>query len=306
MKEFGKKRKPRLPEEQRLLRDKTDVANTEPSSGHEFLRAVLDRLQQTQGNAYVQRLVSGLHREEHLDPAAQSESGPLLGSTLTGVHLHTDAAAAAEAERLGARAFTRGEDIYFNAGEYAPATTDGQKLLAHELAHVLQQSRGGPASSSDAIEKEAENAETCLAAGKAINIEHSAGSGVHKKEKKEEPSVARHPVEIVPVPPNGVISAAGHFSVAYSFGTGDPIVLTLQVPSGVSVAATPFADIEPGEYRVNDSGAGGARSVTIVASPHHSPARLQVAFVHGSSTYLVVFQFLKASHPPAHSGGGKH
>jgi hypothetical protein len=41
-----------------------------------------------------------------------------------------------------ARAYTVGADVVFGAGEYAPATTEGRRLLAHELAHVVQQSRG--------------------------------------------------------------------------------------------------------------------------------------------------------------------
>src|SRR5678815_5609432 len=42
----------------------------------------------------------------------------------------------------GARAFTKGHDIIFGAGEYQPGTRDGRHLLAHELAHSVQQSRG--------------------------------------------------------------------------------------------------------------------------------------------------------------------
>jgi hypothetical protein len=60
------------------------------------------------------------------------------------VRIHTDARAAEAADALGARAFTIGSDIYFGAGEYAPGTGPGRKLLAHELAHTVQQQRGTP------------------------------------------------------------------------------------------------------------------------------------------------------------------
>lgn len=59
------------------------------------------------------------------------------------VRLHTDARAAAMADSIGARAFTYGSDIYFNAGEYRPESAEGKKLIAHELTHTVQQSGAG-------------------------------------------------------------------------------------------------------------------------------------------------------------------
>lgn len=55
------------------------------------------------------------------------------------VRIHTDTNAALMAEALNAEAFTYGRDIYFGAGKYKPETTEGKKLLAHELVHVVQQ-----------------------------------------------------------------------------------------------------------------------------------------------------------------------
>ena len=49
------------------------------------------------------------------------------------------------AEALNADAFTVGRDIYFGAGKLQPRTTESDRLLAHELAHVVQQSHTGPA-----------------------------------------------------------------------------------------------------------------------------------------------------------------
>jgi hypothetical protein len=56
------------------------------------------------------------------------------------VQIHTDAAAARSALGLNARAYTLGRDIVFAPGQYAPGTHAGRHLLAHELAHVVQQS----------------------------------------------------------------------------------------------------------------------------------------------------------------------
>jgi hypothetical protein len=63
------------------------------------------------------------------------------------VRVHADGAAAAAARAVQARAFAFGSDIVFGANEYAPATAQGRRLLAHELAHVVQQgaSDAGPA-----------------------------------------------------------------------------------------------------------------------------------------------------------------
>ncbi|MEO5627239.1 MAG: DUF4157 domain-containing protein [Dokdonella sp.] len=65
----------------------------------------------------------------------------------SGVRVHTDASAAASAARIQANAYTFGNDIVFGAGRYSPHTLAGQRLLAHELTHVVQQGsgRGGPA-----------------------------------------------------------------------------------------------------------------------------------------------------------------
>mgnify|MGYP001609351248 CR=1 FL=1 len=56
----------------------------------------------------------------------------------SGVRVHTDASAAEMSQGIQARAFAHREDIYFNQGEYNPENTEGKRLLAHELAHILQ------------------------------------------------------------------------------------------------------------------------------------------------------------------------
>lgn len=59
-----------------------------------------------------------------------------LGGSFSGVRVHTDAGADRASQQINARAFTRGQDIYFKSGSYAPETPEGQHLIAHELAHV--------------------------------------------------------------------------------------------------------------------------------------------------------------------------
>lgn len=55
------------------------------------------------------------------------------------VRVHTDNEAVQMNQKLGARAFTHGRDIYFGAGQNKPQSTAGERLLAHELTHVVQQ-----------------------------------------------------------------------------------------------------------------------------------------------------------------------
>ncbi|MDO4726377.1 MAG: T6SS effector amidase Tae4 family protein [Porphyromonadaceae bacterium] len=72
------------------------------------------------------------------DLRARMESG--FGTDFSGVRLHTGSAAETMSSDLNAKAFTYGNDIYFNRGQYSPDTTAGQHLIAHELTHVVQQS----------------------------------------------------------------------------------------------------------------------------------------------------------------------
>jgi hypothetical protein len=78
-----------------------------------------------------------------LAPGARAFMEPRFGQDFSTVRVHSDGKAANLARQIDARAFTLGRDIFFGAGEYAPAAQDGRRLLAHELTHVVQQSEGG-------------------------------------------------------------------------------------------------------------------------------------------------------------------
>jgi hypothetical protein len=80
-----------------------------------------------------------------LDASTRSFMERRLGHQFSAVRVHADGEAAARAEALSARAFTRGRDIFFGAGQYDPTVASGQALIAHELAHVVQQETGAAA-----------------------------------------------------------------------------------------------------------------------------------------------------------------
>ncbi len=65
-----------------------------------------------------------------------------LGADLSGVRVHSNQDAGRINYELQARAFTTGHDIYMSAGSYSPHSTEGQRLLAHEITHVVQQGGG--------------------------------------------------------------------------------------------------------------------------------------------------------------------
>jgi uncharacterized protein YlaI len=80
---------------------------------------------------------------QSLDGSVQREMGAKMGADFSGVNVHTSPQADDLNQRLGARAFTTGQDIFFRQGEYSPNSDGGKELLAHELTHVVQQRKGG-------------------------------------------------------------------------------------------------------------------------------------------------------------------
>ncbi|ARS91866.1 hypothetical protein B1756_14275 [Natrarchaeobaculum aegyptiacum] len=81
-----------------------------------------------------------------LDQPVQRALEERMDADFSDVRIHTGGTAAKAAEAIDAKAFTCGNDIVFNSGEYDPESPEGQHLLAHELAHVTQQNGGAPIS----------------------------------------------------------------------------------------------------------------------------------------------------------------
>ena len=104
---------------ERLQRSFTNHAGpvTAPSIVHEVLRS--------QGQPLV--------------PETRAFMEPRFGHDFSRVRVHTDARAVESAYSINALAYALGEHIVFDTGQYAPGTAQGKKLLAHELAHTVQQ-----------------------------------------------------------------------------------------------------------------------------------------------------------------------
>ena len=114
-------------------------------------------------------------RGQELPGAARARFSAAFGADLSDVELHPEAAAV---RSLGARAATSGRHIGFAPGAYRPGTPGGDRLLAHELAHVIQQDGSSPAVPSgvqlsagghgDRHEAEAETAARLAVAGHRV------------------------------------------------------------------------------------------------------------------------------------------
>jgi len=118
------------------------------------------QMQRAYGNRFVQRVVARARQRDDgteaapeveasiryargggqaLDGGVRRQMESAIGADFGGVRIHTGAEADALNRAVNARAFTTGRDIFFRTGEYAPGSSAGRELLAHELTHVVQQ-----------------------------------------------------------------------------------------------------------------------------------------------------------------------
>src|SRR3954447_15357593 len=131
-----------------------------------------------------------LPRSVRRDMEKQFQSG------LSDIRIHSGLAAATLAKQLGARAVTAGRHILFAAGEYQPNTAAGKWLLAHELAHVVQQ-RGqtadwpsGVGRADEPCEREADEAADCICAGRRVPALTPDRSGLARRVVQPDTSTA--------------------------------------------------------------------------------------------------------------------
>jgi len=101
---------------------------------------------QVQGDGQLDSYVGSLNSSgQPLPPGSRKFFEPRFGHDFSNVRIHTDQVAAKSAQSINALAYTTGNNIVFNSGQYSPETPSGQRLMAHELTHVVQQ--GGAKSS---------------------------------------------------------------------------------------------------------------------------------------------------------------
>ncbi len=172
-----------------------------------------------------------------LDSGVRSRMEPLFGQDFSAVRVHTDSGAASLSAGLDARAFTVGQHIALGAAEYQPGTLAGDALLAHELAHVVQQAgaarTAGPLrDGSPAYEAFEQDADTSAAGAVArlwggTTAAVAAGLAGARAAAARRPGRAALQEDGLPLPEGDVVEAA-----APAGGRGTGVHLRLEVPAG--------------------------------------------------------------------------
>jgi len=143
--------------------EKAQSPMTKPDVQGKLDAQTLTRMQQTVGNAAVQRFLAQRQQSgptdindetaetiqskkgsgNKLDSGIAEKAGGSMGQDFSNVNVHTDSQSDTLNRELGAKAFTTGNDIFFQSGAYDPGSSDGQRLISHELTHVVQQGGSG-------------------------------------------------------------------------------------------------------------------------------------------------------------------
>ena len=125
---------------------------------------------------------------QSLDTRTQREMSARFGHDFSNVRVHTDSRAGDSAASMGANAYAAGSDIVFGEGKYAPGSSDGERLIAHELTHVVQQALGGPgdphraSARADASEREADALADQAVAGRPVQVQAAPQASLARDE----------------------------------------------------------------------------------------------------------------------------
>ena len=118
-----------------------------------------------------------------LNRATRESMESRFGQDFTKVRVHSDPAAQRSARELRAHAYTVGKDIVFAPGRYSAGSSDGQRLIAHELAHVVQQGRAGSAEAgAPAMEDAAQQAADSVSQGSSVAVTGAAMPGIARQD----------------------------------------------------------------------------------------------------------------------------
>jgi Domain of unknown function (DUF4157) len=134
--------RPRTAEQAPRLTMPAAVMSLQRSAGNGSVSALLAPEEAEDTHRSPVRDVVGSGGGSPLEPNARSFLEDRMGHDFSDVRVHTGAQADNSARSIHAQAYTVGTDVVFRAGAYQPDTTAGRHVLAHELAHVIQQKAG--------------------------------------------------------------------------------------------------------------------------------------------------------------------
>jgi Domain of unknown function (DUF4157) len=190
-----------------------------------------------------------------LDVGTRAFMEPRFGHDFSGVRVHTDAKAAQSARAVNAVAYTVGKDVVFGAGQYAPGTSEGRRLIAHELTHTIQQGEGGKGiqgkleitDPSNTAEQEAQIASDAVMQDQSVISTINENTQVARQDAGpvNTPQDAGLP-DVVPAPPPPVPGPVG-----------PPPVATPPIITDLTVANQPTA------IAYEEPGPGGPHFVTV-------------------------------------------
>ena len=116
-----------------------------------------------------------------LDSATREFMESRFGRDFKAVRVHTDRRAAESARAVNAHAYALGRNVVFAAGKFAPQSHEGRRLIAHELAHIVQQSGWvGRVDSAAAAEGEARSVARRIAAGESVRVQMSVAPTIQR------------------------------------------------------------------------------------------------------------------------------
>lgn len=147
---------------------KRSVSRNDPMAGeraaaakqiHRSLKAWRDRAGEGNDEAIQRKPQIPSGGGNALPGGVKSKMEGKLGADFSDVKVHTGGDSEKASEDLNAKAFTVGNDVHFNSGQYDPSSKEGEKLLAHELTHVVQGQRGGVQRKEDSDGADAEGAD---------------------------------------------------------------------------------------------------------------------------------------------------
>jgi hypothetical protein len=182
---------------QRALEKMNKPGVAEQKPGEKILRAHAGRNIKEDSNEPAGHRGTG----RPLDFQTRSFMESKMGHSFGKVKIHTDSYASKSAKNLNAHAYTKGNDVFFATDKYKPGTTEGKKLLAHELTHVAQNKNSSQNSLSryqnynvsspdDASERYADKVATSVSRGGSVLVKvpsaQSSVKTIHRKSKEDE------------------------------------------------------------------------------------------------------------------------
>lgn len=201
------------------------------------------------GQAEVPSIVHEVVRSpgQALEPASRDFMESRFQHDFSAVRVHTGSEAAVAARAIQARAFTVGPNIVFGHGEFAPGTSEGKRLMAHELSHVIQQ-RSNPMTAGRVVQRQPSALEQSTSQAergnlRVLTLEHVKKLSPEDVEKEFKEKPGRIPVDVVKFGPgiadgikDGLKNLAAEFfnENNFTYNTITNVPLNLEKVGGVN------------------------------------------------------------------------